>query len=199
MTGFLNLPNSNAEWEMPKNLQSFFDDGEPPLYMTFGSCMQFDLASSTKLLIEAARLSGKRTIIQSDWSLITKPTGPNIFYIESAPHSEVFPRCSLIVHHGGAGTTQSALLAGKPSVVVAHGFDQPYWGNQLKAMGVGANVLNRTTVTAKQLSQQIEQVCSSNVAEVAERLGKQMRQENGVSRAVDCIHALKLGVIQICS
>jgi len=190
MTGFLNLPSSNTDWKTPKHLQKFLNSGESPVYMTFGSCMQFELENSTKLLIEAARVSGKRAIIQSDWSQVKKVKDPNIYCIENTPHSEIFPSCSLIVHHGGAGTAQTALLAGKPSVVVAHGFDQPYWGNQLKEAGAGGNVLNRNTVTAAQIAHEIEQLSNSNAAEVAERLGEKLRSENGVSKAVECIKSL---------
>ena len=32
------------------------------------------------------------------------------------PHTWLFPRCSVIVHHGGAGTTATALYAGVPQV-----------------------------------------------------------------------------------
>lgn len=190
MTGFLNLPNSNTKWQMPEDLKSFLDAGNPPIYMTFGSCMQFDLASSTKLLIETARLSGKRTIIQSDWRKVEKPKDEHIFCIDYAPHSEVFPRCSLIVHHGGAGTTQAAVLAGKPSVVVAHGFDQVYWGKQVQKMKVGGNLLHLKTTTPSILAKGIDMVLHSNAAKNAKQLGQEMAKEDGIDKAVACIHSL---------
>jgi sterol 3beta-glucosyltransferase len=192
MTGFLNLPTDNSKWQMPADLQAFLDAGEPPIYMTFGSCMQFDVARSTKLLIEAAQRSGKRTIIQSDWEKIKKPTDPNIFCVTRIPHAEVFPYCALIVHHGGAGTTQAALLAGKPSVVVAHGFDQPYWGKQLETLGVGGKLLQRETTTPANLAEQIEAVLHSNAAEMAKLAGQKMAMEDGVAKAVASIHSLAI-------
>ena len=192
MTGFLNLPTDNSGGQIPSDLQAFLDAGEPPVYMTFGSCMQFELENSTKLLIQAARVLGKRAIIQSDWEKVQKPTDPNIFCVTRIPHSAVFPHCALIVHHGGAGTTQAALLAGKPSVVVAHGFDQPYWGKRLNATGVGGNVLHRNTITATQLANEIAQLSNSKSAEIADRLGKKIAQENGVTTAVDCVNSLIL-------
>lgn len=192
MTGFLNLPTDNSDRQTPADLQAFLDAGEPPIYMTFGSCMQFDVARSTKLLIEAAQRSGKRAIIQSDWEKIQKPTDPNIFCVTRLPHSELFPLCSLIVHHGGAGTTQAALLAGKPSIVVAHGCDQPYWGKLLNATGAGGNVLHRNTIAATQLANEIAQLSNSKSAEIADRLGKKIAQENGVTTAVDCVNSLIL-------
>jgi sterol 3beta-glucosyltransferase len=192
MTGFLNLPTDNSKRQMPADLQAFLDAGEPPIYMTFGSCMQFDVARSTKLLIEAAQRSDKRAIIQSDWGKIEKPTDPNIFCVTRLPHAEVFPLCSLIVHHGGAGTTQAALLAGKPSVVVAHGFDQPYWGKQLETLGVGGKLLHREMTTSANLASQIEAVLHSNTAETAKLLGEKMAKENGVAKALASIHSLAI-------
>jgi UDP:flavonoid glycosyltransferase YjiC (YdhE family) len=191
MTGFLNLPATNSDWKMPDALRTFLDAGEPPVYMTFGSCMQFDLKASTELLIDTARLSGKRAIIQSDWCKLTKPNDSNIYCLENAPHSKVFPCCALIVHHGGAGTTQAALLTGKPSVVVAHGFDQPYWGRQLEVMKVAPSLLLRKNLAPKQLAHAIEVGAnSSEMKEQATLLGAAMKQEDGVGRAVSAITEL---------
>lgn len=183
MTGFLNL-RSSENWHIPEDLKTFLEAGEAPIYLTFGSCMQFDLEASTRLLVETARLSGKRAIVQSDWSKVAKPTDSNIYCIERAPHSVIFPHCSAIVHHGGAGTTQAALLAGKPSIVVAHGFDQPYWGKQLEKAEVGKAV-KRKSVTSEHLASEINSILSSkNAADNAQRLGKKMMNENGVQAAI---------------
>ena len=190
MTGFLNLPTDNSGGQIPSDLQAFLDAGEPPVYMTLGSCMQFELENSTKLLIQAARVLGKRAIIQSDWEKVQKPTDPNIFCVTRIPHSAVFPHCALIVHHGGAGTTQAALLAGKPSVVVAHGFDQPYWGQQLETLSVGGKLLQRETTTSVRLAKEIDAVLHSNASETAKQLGQKMAMENGVAQAVACISSL---------
>jgi UDP:flavonoid glycosyltransferase YjiC (YdhE family) len=187
VTGFLNMPETGTAAAMPDDLQQFLKAGEAPVYMTFGSCMQFDLAHSTQLLVEAARISGRRVIIQSDWSTVERPTDATIFCIDRIPHGIIFPHCSLIVHHGGAGTAQAALLAGKPSVVVAHGFDQPYWGKQLQRIGVCGKTLIRSSVAARTLAHAI----SENVAcETAEVIGARMRLEDGVRNAVKLIESL---------
>lgn len=192
MTGFLMLPSAKSVWKKPEELKAFLDAGEPPIYMTFGSCMAFDLAESTALLIEAARYSKQRVIIQSDWEKVAKPTDSNIFCISHAPHTEVFAHCALIVHHGGAGTTQAALLAGKPSVVVAHGFDQPYWGQTLHAAGVGGKQLYRAEATAADIAQQIHSVLHSDAPQKAQHIGRKMALENGVAQAIEYIHGLEI-------
>ena len=41
------------------------------------------------------------------------------------------------MHHGGAGTTQTGLEAGKPTFAVPQFFDQPYWGKLIYELGCG--------------------------------------------------------------
>lgn len=193
MTGFLNMKPAQHHWNMPSELKSFLEAGEAPIYMTFGSCMAFDVEASTRLLVDAAKLSGKRAIIQSHWDQLDIEPDSNIYRIAQAPHSELFPYCSLIVHHGGAGTTQAALLAGRPSVVVAHGFDQPYWGNQLKAAKVGGKVFLRKNTSASGLAAEINRIsASSTVLRLASVLGESMQAENGVSLATHLISDLSI-------
>ncbi|MCI11713.1 sterol 3-beta-glucosyltransferase, partial [Trifolium medium] len=36
----------------------------------------------------------------------------NVFLLEECPHDWLFPQCSAVVHHGGAGTTATGLKAG---------------------------------------------------------------------------------------
>ena len=43
------------------------------------------------------------------------------------PHDWLLPRCSAVVHHGGAGTTAAGILASCPSTVVPFFGDQFFW------------------------------------------------------------------------
>lgn len=191
-TGFLNLERVETSWEMPEDLQQFLSNGKPPIYMTFGSCMQFDLKQSTQLLIDAAEQSGFRAIIQSDWEVVGKPNSSDIYCISSAPHSEIFKHCDLIVHHGGAGTTQSALIAGKPAVIVPHGFDQVYWADVVEKTGIGTKTDQKNKVSAGQLSEAIKQVTSDQTfTQIAQIIGDKMKTENGVSKAIMTISQIQ--------
>jgi UDP:flavonoid glycosyltransferase YjiC (YdhE family) len=116
--GFLDTPDLAIDGAIPAALAAFLDAGEAPVYMTFGSWMPKDLAGQTRALqslTQAARRAGCRAIIQShaagDCGFVSTR---DILYIATAPHQAIFPRCRAVVHHGGAGTTQSATLAGKP-------------------------------------------------------------------------------------
>jgi vancomycin aglycone glucosyltransferase len=41
------------------------------------------------------------------------------------------------VHHGGAGTTTTAALAGAPQVVIPQIYDQHYWAQRIHHLGIG--------------------------------------------------------------
>jgi hypothetical protein len=53
------------------------------------------------------------------------------------PLRNVFARCSVVVHHGGAGTVQEALRAGVPQVICPFAFDQHHWAERLAWLGLG--------------------------------------------------------------
>jgi UDP:flavonoid glycosyltransferase YjiC (YdhE family) len=102
----------------------------------------------------------------------------------------IFPLCALIVHHGGAGTTQSSLLAGRPSVVVAHFADQSFWGSELQRVGVAGRTLARRSVSASRLARSIAQVLTSpGMPRRASEIGAAMARENGAETAAKLIEA----------
>lgn len=95
----------------------------------------------------------------------------------------------MIVHHGGSGTTQPSLKAGKPSVVVAHAFDQPYWGKKLKQLSVTGKVLQRRKTTSDILAKGIRTVLDSpQMIHNAQKAGTVMERERGVDNAAALIN-----------
>jgi len=187
--GFFDIPVIEEKWEMPEDLSVFIDDGDPPIYFTFGSFIVYDIEDTTHLFIEAAKLSGRRAIIQANWHSLSKTLdNPDIYRIIRAPYHKIFPYCSVIVHHGGAGTTQSSLRSGCPSVVVEHACDQTYWGQQLRRVGVTKKPLHRRSVTSRKLAHHIRAVLNSpSMKDNAQKISETMKKENGVKRAVELI------------
>lgn len=170
---------------LPEGLAEFLFEGSPPVYMTFGSLTPYEGDRMAQMMGEAAEKAGVRAIIQS--SARGTPSA-NIFRCEKAPHATVFPHCAAVVHHGGAGTTHSALRAGCPSIVVEHAFDQRFWGTELQKGGVGAAMLQRKTMSADTLAAAISTtVTDTEMKQKARVLGKIMRFEDGVKTAVGFI------------
>jgi sterol 3beta-glucosyltransferase len=192
--GFLNLPPTSSTDEITPGLLEFIATGAAPVYFTFGSLLYPDTAYVAEVVdiwAGAVKRVGCRAIFQLPFD---HPTGPgltsNTFQVCRAPHSRMFPLCALIVHHGGAGTTQSSLLAGRPSVVVAHFADQSFWGSELQRVGVAGRTLARRSVSASRLARSIAQVLTSpTMTRRAAEIGAAMVTENGAETAAREIEA----------
>jgi sterol 3beta-glucosyltransferase len=78
-----------------------------------------------------------------------KSTPNDFISIKFAPHDWLFPKCTYIVHHGGAGTVGASLLAGKPMVICSVLGDQPFWGKKMTEMKLGWHVGMKELTTAK--------------------------------------------------
>jgi UDP:flavonoid glycosyltransferase YjiC (YdhE family) len=190
--GFLDMPNLDIEGGVPAALRAFLDAGEAPVYMTFGSWMPKESGGQARvlrLLSEAARRADCRAIIQSHSAQACGfVSDQQILYIPTAPHQAIFPHCRAVVHHGGAGTTQSATLAGKPSIVVANIAEQEHWGRELRRIGIGAKPVRRRSVTAASLARRIrEVVASAPMAARARAVATAMKREDGVAEAVKLV------------
>ncbi|MBP8058825.1 MAG: glycosyltransferase, partial [Chloroflexi bacterium] len=115
----------------------------------------------------------------------------NLFVLQSAPHHWLFPRMAAVVHHGGAGTTAAGLRAGRPTFIIPHMADQPYWGRRVHELGVGVKPVPRHKLTAKVLAQKIEQlVRDPQIKTQAEALGAKIRAEQGAQAAVQAIEGM---------
>jgi sterol 3beta-glucosyltransferase len=189
VSGALDLA-APVEGGVPPALERFLADGPPPAYLTFGSLMAgSDLRETVALLVEAARRAGLRAVVQAPgWEAAGLRADDDVLLVESAAHGEVFPRCALVVHHGGAGTSHAALRAGVPSVVVAHIPEQAMWAGALRRAGVGGRPLWRRGLTARRLADAIAQVAASDaMARRARTLGARVAREDGVATAVRLI------------
>lgn len=186
--GFLDRPNCELEGVFPDSLSAFLAVGEAPVYMTLGSWMPKDVqgqAAALRLLSEAANRANCRAIIQCHaWEACGFSSCDRILYIAAAPHQQIFPHCFAVLHHGGAGTTQSATRAGKPSIVVANISEQEHWGRELFRMGIAGKPTKRRNVTAAALAEQIRRVRDTpRMLEQARKIADAMRIENGVAEA----------------
>lgn len=59
-----------------------------------------------------------RALVSKGWGNIGGTDVPdNVFLVGNVPHDWLFPHCSAVVHHGGAGTTAIGIALGLPTVV----------------------------------------------------------------------------------
>ena len=140
-------------------------------------------------VLEALDRTRQRGVLLTGWGGWTPEHIPeNVLNFESAPHGWLFPRCSVIVHHGGAGTTAAGLRSGRPNVVVPFAGDQPFWGKRVAALGAGPRPLPVKKLDAGSLSAALERAISDpSIQQRAAKVGERIRAEDGVGEAVRLI------------
>jgi len=189
MTGFW-LLLEQAQEPLPDDLEAFLEDGPPPVYVGFGSMTPRDPQGTARAVLQAAEALGVRVILARGWGGLEPARLPRwAFLVEDVPHLALFPRVRAVVHHAGAGTVAAALWAGVPQVVVPHFADQPLWAERLYRLGVAPRPIPASALTAETLAQALRAALSEPMRARAQRLARQLREEPGVTGAVDVLRA----------
>lgn len=117
----------------------------PLIYLTFGSLTGgLDIGESAfRWAIEAVSSLGARVLVTTGRGLSPSSLGPmpaNVFVESWVPQASVFPFASLVLCHGGSGTTYGALAAGLPIVFVPMFADQRTNAQLIAVAGAGVVV-----------------------------------------------------------
>ena len=176
----------NVDYTPKKELADFLQNGEPPVYVGFGSMFhQEDKEHFIKLIVEALQKSGKRGIVCGMGELHGMPE--SIFSVPSIPHTWLFRRVCAVCHHGGAGTTAAGFRAGVPSIIIPFSNDQFAWAHRAFDIGVGAPPIHKKKLTADRLAEAIDFALTDTVKAKSEALGNTIVQENGAMQCAKVI------------
>ncbi|HME74043.1 MAG TPA: glycosyltransferase [Myxococcota bacterium] len=162
---------------LPAKLDSFLQQGPPPVYVGFGSMTDSDSARTTREIAKALSAVGCRAIVSRGWAgLGGVPLPEGVLEIGAVCHVRLFPQLAAVVHHGGAGTTTAAARAGIPQIVVPHIADQPYWGRRVELLGIGPPAIPRKRFSAQTLEAALTAILDNEiVAERASELAGRLR------------------------
>lgn len=179
ITGFSFLPLASS-YTPPKDLLDFLEAGPPPIYIGFGSIVVKDPQALTNMILKAVELAGVRAIVSKGWGGVGVGEVPdNVYLIGNCPHDWLFQRVSVVVHHGGAGTTAAGIAAGRPTVIVPFFGDQPFWGQMMARAGAGPVSVPYKELTAEILADSIKFALKPEVQDVAKDMAIQIGEEDG--------------------
>ncbi|HVE83968.1 MAG TPA: glycosyltransferase [Myxococcales bacterium] len=185
---YLDLP----DYQPPTALREFVEAGEPPLAIGFGSMAGVDGRRQTEIIVRAVEKLGRRAVLLSGWGELGKGAMPASVYVaDHVPHDWLYPRASLVVHHGGAGTTAAVTRAGVPHAVVWHFGDQSAWGSMVKRRGLGPAPLHHHKLSVERLAALIVAADRPEIREAARAMGERVRAEDGVGEAARAISQLE--------
>ena len=119
-------------------IASWIAAGTPPIFFTFGSMPVDSAADTIAMIARACAQLGERALVGAGWGDYSSvPHYDHVKIVGPMNYAEVFPACRAVVHHGGAGTTNAGLRAGRPTLITWMLPDQACWGSRLKKLGVG--------------------------------------------------------------
>jgi vancomycin aglycone glucosyltransferase len=140
-------------------------------------------------MIQTARALGRRAIVSRGWAdLSLVDNEPDCLVIDEVNLKELFTRVAAVVHHGGAGTTTLAALAGAPQVVIPQIYDQYYWAQRIHHLGIGT-AHAAGTPTTDSLAGALEHALQPDVAARAQSIAIAVRRDGAQAAAQRLISA----------
>lgn len=187
------LPGLSAEWAewndrrpfvgtLTMELATAGDDevaswvaaGTPPICFAFGSIPLESPAETVEMIAAACAEVGERALVCAGGTEFSQlPHFDHVKLVGVVKYGAVFPACRVIAHHGGSGTTAASLRAGTPTLVLWTAGDQPFWGAQVRRLGVGTSRRFSTT-TRESLVADLRRILAPQYATRARELATRM-------------------------
>jgi rhamnosyltransferase subunit B len=140
-----------------EDTERFLGAGTPPIVFTPGSATA-TLHRYFSESVAAARELGVRAMLVTNYpDQVPGDLPSHIRAFGYLPFSEVLPRASMLVYHGGIGTLAQTVKAGIPHLVVPNGHDQFDNGFRIERLGLGRSI-PQTSYRAKAVAHAIRRM-----------------------------------------
>lgn len=189
ITGYFFL-GAPATYQPPQDLLDFLAAGDAPVCVTFGSMVNRELAQVSRAVRAALAQTKRRGVFLAGWGgREPDDHDDRFFYIDNAPHDWLLPRCTAVIHHGGAGTAAAALRAGIPNIIVPNALDQMFWGRRIAACGGGPPPIDLRALSVGSLTATLAQAHDPVLRARTLEVSRLIRAEDGIATAVRLIEA----------
>ena len=117
----------------PEGLDAFLDAHACVVYVGFGSMVNARPKQVALDVLSVCEEEGVAVVMNRSWGGLEPPKElpSHAFVVDDVPFELLFPQVQAAIHHGGAGTTHSALRCGLPQAIVPHIADQYFWSRQV--------------------------------------------------------------------
>jgi len=169
--------------DLSPDMERFLESGPPPVFIGFGSMPEADPAGLAAMIAGAVADAGVRAVVSRTAAEGLSPSS-TLAIAGAEPHGRLFPRCAAVVHHGGVGTTTTALRAGVPQLIVPHTADQPDWGHRVHRAGLGPRPIPRARLRRQNLAAALTLLSTSSLVTAArEAAARTVRSGNADAMA----------------
>ena len=131
--------NKSKHWTPSIELEHFLKTHPTPLYISFGSMINSKPQLVGADILTVSEKLNIPVLINKSWGGIEiEGTLPDhIFVVSDIPYDWLFEKVCAVVHHGGSGTTHSALRFQKKQLIIPHIGDQFLWSRLVQRAGYG--------------------------------------------------------------
>ena len=162
---------------------------KPTVYAGFGSMKKGNPEKIATEIIKGCKALNMQVIISAGWGGLSVGSqfknDPEVLFLDTVSHSELFPLAKVIFHHGGIGTTHAALRAGTPSVIVPFIVDQPWWAHKLNKQKLGPKSLPLRKLKSKNVSKRISEALTYKQSVVD--ISNKMKDDSGIEKTLSII------------
>jgi len=169
-------------WKPNAELEAFLAQHPKIILVTFGSMINTAPREKTKIILKILERNNIPAIINTASGGLVKPSSynENLFhFVNRIPYDWILPKMYAVVHHGGSGTTHTALKYACPSLIIPHIIDQYVWNKIISQKSCGPLGIDVSRIRINNLEPKIlELVNNPTYKEKAKALAEKMQNEN---------------------
>ncbi|MCI5057612.1 MAG: glycosyltransferase [Flavobacteriales bacterium] len=174
--------NKVLDWRPSENLRSFLKRHEKICFVTFGSMVNDNPSQKTEIILKVLEKNRIPAIINTAAGGLVQPKEYNtdlFHFVTRIPYDWIFPKIYAVIHHGGSGTTHTALKNGCASLIIPHIIDQYIWNTIIASKGAGPKGVDISKLNEKRFEKLALDVFNKpSYKEAAQKLGEIMSQED---------------------
>ncbi|KAB2340343.1 nucleotide disphospho-sugar-binding domain-containing protein [Actinomadura rudentiformis] len=170
--------------------------GRPRVLLTFGSVLpRHGTAALRRLVVDIAeRLAGDgREVIVGMDPAMTEGHGPmpeGVVMAGWVPLNQVLPTCDAIIHHGGMGSSSSAVVYGVPQLLIPQGTDQYVNSERLSASGAAIRLVGAEASASAAAEAVTALLEHTSYARAAQALADEVRAQPAPAAIVSTLSCL---------
>lgn len=188
LTGFSMFDQSGVQ-TIPAGLREFLAQGDPPLVFTPGSAMMHGRTFFEQAVKACQRMNRRGVFLTRYADQVPKELPAEIYHADYVPLSQILPRASAFVHHGGIGSCSQALAAGVPQLIMPLAHDQPDNAMRIVRLGVG-DQLKPSQFTAGNIQTKLDKLIDMpRVWSRCKAIAMKCEQQLGRNQAADAIES----------
>jgi UDP:flavonoid glycosyltransferase YjiC (YdhE family) len=181
-----------GELDVDPVTDAWLTNGEPPVFVGFGSMPVTDPAATLAMFRAVADRVGTRVLVGAGWSRFGQVEFPGDRVRVATGvlnYDRVLPRCRAAVHHGGSGTIAASVAAGIPTFVCSLVADNPFWGARVEELGIGVHE-RFADLDQDRLGTGLRRALHPDVITRSRAIGDTVRADTGAAcRAADLIES----------